>query len=96
MRIGSWQPLYAGASCSLSSMATLEETLSPTVIQRIERRRAITLQVSPPDDVPLEEALAILEAEVVGPMRSDGRLEGARVTMAGVADKLSGAQRRCH
>ncbi|MFT4979515.1 MAG: HAE1 family hydrophobic/amphiphilic exporter-1, partial [Myxococcota bacterium] len=38
----------AGDVVPLGTVADLEETLSPTSIRRIERRRAITIQVSPP------------------------------------------------
>ncbi|MCB9761366.1 MAG: efflux RND transporter permease subunit [Alphaproteobacteria bacterium] len=85
----------AGAVVPLSAVADLVETLSPTTIRRIERRRAITLQVSPPDDVAVEEAMQILREQIIAPMRADGRLPSdVRVTLAGVADKLTGAQLR--
>ncbi|MGE3631362.1 MAG: efflux RND transporter permease subunit, partial [Sandaracinaceae bacterium] len=53
-------------------LAELSEELGPTVIQRIERRRALTLTVSPPDDIPLETALARIEHDVVDPMQRSG------------------------
>ncbi|MBX3247088.1 MAG: efflux RND transporter permease subunit [Myxococcales bacterium] len=63
-------------------LAELREELGPTVIKRIERRRAITLQIGPPDDVPLETALAKVR-EIVAERRADGTIP--RVISAGIS-----------
>jgi HAE1 family hydrophobic/amphiphilic exporter-1 len=81
----------------LAALARLSEELGPTVIRRIERRRGITLIVSPPESIPLERAMEVLETEVLTPMRSQlpagvdvevsgsaGDLEEARTDFAGV------------
>ncbi|MBO6936970.1 MAG: efflux RND transporter permease subunit [Deltaproteobacteria bacterium] len=54
-------------------LAELREELGPTVIQRIERKRALTLTLSPPEDVPLESALGTIQA-LIDEMRADGSL----------------------
>lgn len=79
----------------MSSLATLEEHLGPTLIKRIERRRAITLQVTPPPDVALEAAMATIQTEVLSPLQSSGGVpEGIAVTVSGTAGKLEGAKER--
>ncbi|MEZ4234936.1 MAG: efflux RND transporter permease subunit [Myxococcota bacterium] len=55
----------AGTTAPLQSVASIDETMGPATIQRIERRRAITLQLSPPDDVALEEAMRRIRDEVL-------------------------------
>lgn len=47
----------AGQTVALGDVARSELVTSPTSIRRIDEARAITLQVSPPEGVPLEEAL---------------------------------------
>ncbi|MBX2799254.1 MAG: efflux RND transporter permease subunit [Myxococcales bacterium] len=81
----------SGTITSLASVAEVRETLGPTTIQRIERRRAITLAVSPPEDVALEEAMRRIREDVIP---SQGIGPEVRVTLAGTADDLEVAQAR--
>ncbi len=70
-------------------LAELREELGPTVIRRIERRRALTLEVSPPEDLPLEVALARVESEVIAPLRAEGAFGAdVEVSFSGAAGDL--------
>jgi HAE1 family hydrophobic/amphiphilic exporter-1 len=72
----------------LSTIATKRRADSPQSIQRIEERRAVTLAVSPPDNVPLELAeqeLRAIEAELDAQGMIPDTLE---VNYAGSASKL--------
>ncbi|MEN0063511.1 MAG: efflux RND transporter permease subunit [Myxococcota bacterium] len=80
-----------GTTTPIQSVADVGETLGPTTIQRIERRRAITLQVSPPDDIALEEAMRRIREDV---LPSQDLPPDLRVTLAGTADDLEIAQAR--
>jgi HAE1 family hydrophobic/amphiphilic exporter-1 len=75
----------------MSSLAVVEERLGPTQIQRIERRRAITLQVSPPEDIPLEEAMETIRDDVVANMTIP---EAVQIRLSGTAGKLEDAKSR--
>lgn len=78
-----------GEIVPLGVLADLREELGPTVIQRIERRRAITLQVAPPEAIPLEAALLTVENEVIGPMTRAGAFgSGVDVDYSGAAGDL--------
>ncbi len=79
-------PTPGGDVVPLGALADLVETRGPATIQRIERRRAITLQVSPPEAVALETAMAIIRDEVVPASEVPGSV---RVTLAGTADDLT-------
>ena len=69
-------------------LAELTEELGPTVIRRIERRRALTLTVSPPDEVPLETALTEVDT-LIEQMRADGSLPAdVSVEYSGTAGDL--------
>jgi len=69
-------------------LAELKEELGPTVIRRIERSRALTLTLSPPEEVPLESALDTIET-LIDEMRADGSLSpDVRVDYSGTAGDL--------
>lgn len=85
----------AGRTVPIGEVATITETLGPTQIQRIERRRAITLQVSPPDDVALEDAIALVKDDVVGGLRAQGAIpDDIRLDYAGSAGQLERTKER--
>jgi HAE1 family hydrophobic/amphiphilic exporter-1 len=77
-----------GALLPVSSLAALVRTSGITQIRHLERARTFTLQVSPPESVPLQAAMETIEADVFGPLGKEGALAGIDVRMSGVADKL--------
>lgn len=82
-----------GAVVPLGTLADIHERNGPTQILRIERRRGLTIRVSPPDGVALEDAIATLRADVLAPLR-DGLPPDVQFKLAGTADKLAQAQQR--
>jgi hydrophobic/amphiphilic exporter-1 (mainly G- bacteria), HAE1 family len=79
---------------SLDALARLEEGRGPSQIRRIDRRRAITLQVTPPDSMPTELAIEQLRELVLEPLRVEGALPtGLEVNVSGEAGKLEEAKR---
>ena len=79
----------SGAVLPLSELASIETTLSPSQIRRVDRRRTLTLTVDPPADLSLEEALARVEGTVVPRLR-EALPDGAGVQVSGSADRLRG------
>jgi len=76
------------ASVPLSAVATVMDTNAPQKINRVEQRRAITLTVIPPDDVPLEQVTEDIVG-LVEPLKADGRIAPTvDVQLGGTADKL--------
>ncbi len=80
-----------GGTVPLASITDVVETLSPTTIQRIERRRALTLEVTPPDNIAIEEALSIIRGDVLANITLP---DSMAVTMSGAGGKLEEAQVR--
>ncbi|MEM9586692.1 MAG: efflux RND transporter permease subunit [Planctomycetota bacterium] len=73
----------------LSAVATPKRSSGPEQIQRRERLRAITIEVSPPDDLPLEAAMDIVNDRIVDPLIDDGVIGSDYfVALSGTADKL--------
>ena len=78
-----------GRVVPISALAAVDNRTGPTAIRRIERRRAITIEVRPPPDVTLGEAIAILRTDVVKPMRNGNALSvGQQINLGGTADRL--------
>ena len=79
-----------GGVLPVSELARIERTAGPNEIRRIDRRRTVTLQVTPPDGMSLEEAIEIIANQVVPQVES--RLpEDGEVRFSGTADKLQTA-----
>lgn len=73
----------------LTAMADVTLASGPEQINHRERVRAITIEVSPPPDVALEEAMQTIRAEVIPAMQATGLLDSNySVGLAGTADKL--------
>jgi multidrug efflux pump subunit AcrB len=72
---------------ALSEIVDIERTAGPSQIRRVDRRRSVTLAVTPPD-ISLEEALAILQ-EKVDPVIRAQLPEDGDVTYYGSADELA-------
>ena len=79
-----------GQLVPLESVAEVREFSSgPEQILHRERERAITVQVSPPTRMPLEEAQERIQRRVIDPLAAAGDLAGGyRMTLGGTTDKL--------
>lgn len=78
-----------GQLVTLSSLATFQPASGPEQVNHRERQRAITIEVSPPPEMPLELAMQKINDQILAPIRQSGQLEGGyRMTISGTADKL--------
>jgi len=80
----------SGELIPLRSVAEVKLASGPEQINRRQRQRAITIQVAPPPEMPLEEAMQRIQQQIVEPIIASGQLEGGlyRIELAGTADKL--------
>jgi HAE1 family hydrophobic/amphiphilic exporter-1 len=79
----------SGQLVPLAALADARLTGGPQVITHRERQRAVTIRISPPEEMPLQEAVERIEREIVQPLRDSGELEGGyRIALSGTADKL--------
>jgi HAE1 family hydrophobic/amphiphilic exporter-1 len=78
-----------GRTVPLGSIARVRLVAGPEQINHSERQRTITIQVTPPEEVPLEAAMETIQMQVIEELRRDGTLgSDIRVRLAGTADKL--------
>ena len=80
----------SGELIPLRSVAVVTLASGPEQINRRQRQRAITIQVAPPSEIALEDAMERIQREIVEPIVASGQLEGGlyRIELAGTADKL--------
>jgi multidrug efflux pump subunit AcrB len=79
-----------GGVQSLGELVRVKRTAGPSSIRRIDRKRTLTLQVTPPAQMPMEEALAIIK-ERVAPVILDSMPEDGMVRYRGTAEALDEA-----
>lgn len=73
----------------LAAVADVRLASGPEQINHRERQRAITIEVTPPPEIALEDALDRIGREIVQPLRASGELSGLyQINLAGTADKL--------
>ncbi|MCH8478201.1 MAG: efflux RND transporter permease subunit [Wenzhouxiangella sp.] len=77
----------SGRVATLGELTRLEQTAGPNQIRRIDRRRTLSLQVTPPSDMPMETAIEILRAEVEPQIRAVLPSDGV-ITYRGTAEAL--------
>lgn len=78
----------SGKVVPLTSLVQLTDTTSLEVIKRIERQRAVSLTISPPETRPLEAVITDVKA-TVEKLREAGAIDpSVMVTFSGNADKL--------
>ncbi len=73
----------------ISSLSQLERGYGITEIRHLERARTITLQVTPPKSMALEEAMSMVEDKLVPALHSQGMMDGVKVSLSGSADQLT-------
>jgi HAE1 family hydrophobic/amphiphilic exporter-1 len=78
-----------GRTVTLESVADVELSSGPEQINRRERQRAITVSVTPPPEMAIEDAMNRIRTEIVDKIESDPKYAGFyQVNLSGTADKL--------
>ena len=75
---------------TVGALAQVVRTVGPTSLRRFDGQRTISLEVLPPDDVTVEEALDLLRNDV-GPSLKPLLPAGSSIKYRGSADRLEGA-----
>ena len=96
-RVEPWQtpeelaaiPLYTPISGVLpvGELVDIKRTAGPDRIRRLDRRRTVTLELRPPQDVPLEVALTKIQDEII-PLMEQQLPEDGEIRLSGSAGNL--------
>lgn len=80
----------SGATVPLHTVADIVVTSGPEQVNHIERSRALTIRIVPPETMPLETALENIEAKIVQPLRDSGEVAPPYdLRLSGTADDLA-------
>ncbi len=82
-----------GRTVQLSALARLERGTAPTQINHVDRQRSVSLQVTPPPTMALDEAIRKIDATLKDAREQGAILAGVRTSVAGSASKLASIQR---
>lgn len=88
-------PLYTpvGGIVPLSAAVRLIDTTALEQINHVERQRAVTLTVNPPEAMALEAVIRQIKEEIEPKLRQEGRIApGVLISLTGNADKLVAAR----
>jgi hydrophobic/amphiphilic exporter-1 (mainly G- bacteria), HAE1 family len=77
-----------GQLIRIGDVARIEYGQGMTQIARLEKSRNIRLEVTPPEDLPLQAAIEDIDKLIAG-LQQQGMLEGVSVSTGGNADKLT-------
>ncbi len=79
-----------GRLTTVGAIANVKLVPGPEQINHIERERAIVIQVIPPSDVPIELAMALLQEQIITPIKQEGSLgQLYNISLSGTADDLT-------
>jgi multidrug efflux pump subunit AcrB len=75
---------------TLGELTDIERTVGPTQLLRVDGQRTLTLSVSPPEEMTVQEALDTLR-DVIGPQLAGIMPDGVSLQYRGTADRLERA-----
>ena len=85
-------PVYipGGQLTTLGAIADIDVVAGPEQINHIEQKRSIMIRVVPPDEMPIEEAMDLLDVHVVTPLKRGGTFGRLyELAISGTADDLT-------
>ena len=77
-----------GGLVPINSLASLEKTTGISSIRHLNGKRTITLQVTPPKSMTIQEMMQLLEQKLIPAVKAKGVLKDVNVELSGTADKL--------
>ena len=78
-----------GTVLPVEALADVRHTAGPTQVRHRERQRAVTLQIRPRAELPLEVAVERVREQVIAPLEREGLPSGVQLQISGTADKLT-------
>ena len=79
-----------GDLVTVGAVADVDLVNGPAEIAHRERQRSVTIQITPPEEMPLQLAMETVDDRILQPIRDRGELGGLyRARMSGTADKLT-------
>lgn len=79
-----------GQLITIGDVANVVQQQGPVQINHIERQRTVSISITLPENIPLERAMGMINAQIVNPMRAEGQIGGLYdIKLSGAADDLT-------
>ena len=83
----------SGQAVTVGALARVSLESGPEQINHYERQRVITIQITPPEEVTLEEAIETINDNIISVLEQSGQVgERTGFVLSGTADKLATAK----
>ena len=79
----------SGHLVGFDTLAELQQTNSISEIRHYNGKRTITLEVTPPQEMTLQEGMELLQQDIFPELEQDGQLSGVNIALSGTTDKLT-------
>ncbi|WP_198266691.1 efflux RND transporter permease subunit, partial [sulfur-oxidizing endosymbiont of Gigantopelta aegis] len=79
----------SGKLVGFNTLAEFEATSGISEIRHFNGKRTITLEVTPPDEMTLQEGMELFEQEIIPSLEKQGKLKGVSISLSGTTDKLT-------
>lgn len=95
-RINSPEELYyslvatpAGNLVGFNTLAELQQTTGISEIRHFNGKRTITLEVTPPQEMTLQEGMELFQQDIFPGLEQEGKLKDVNISLSGTTDKLT-------
>jgi HAE1 family hydrophobic/amphiphilic exporter-1 len=78
-----------GELARIGDLAHIDYTQGMTQVDHLERKRNVRLEVTPPEDIALQQALETIEESLIPKLTAGGQIQDVEVKVGGNADKLT-------
>lgn len=78
-----------GKLVGFNTLAELQRTTGISEIRHFNGKRTITLQVSPPQEMTLQEGMELFQNDIHPRLEQEGQLENVKIALSGTTDKLT-------
>jgi HAE1 family hydrophobic/amphiphilic exporter-1 len=85
-------PLPNGKYGNVFEFVDLKRTFGLTQIRHLDTKRTITIEINPPAEIALQEAMRIVEEEIIPKLDKEGMLKGVDIETSGNASKFTETQ----
>jgi len=79
----------SGNLVGFNTLAELERTTGISEIRHYNGKRTITLEVTPPQEMTLQEGMELFQQEIFPELEQEGKLKDVKITLSGTTDKLT-------
>ncbi len=79
----------AGSLVGFNTLAELQQTTGISEIRHFNGKRTITLEVSPPEEMTLQEGMELFQQDIFPKLEQEGKLKDVKISLSGTTDKLT-------